>query len=165
MHTADGPCSSVWLSSGESEWARGSLGSCGVVIVEYNLIQMCNHVFKALPCSHERNTGVKADLLCSVGAAVASLIHTMRALHKGREDSTLRAIEAPQPQAMCSWLGIWSELFRVTKINLHNPWYSPCIPPAPSRMVVTSLNLSLSTKEWGQNKILKGSCSSFQRVL
>lgn len=43
-------------------------------------------------------------------AAMASLSHTMRALQKGGEDPTLRAIECAQPQAMCLWLGIWSEL-------------------------------------------------------
>lgn len=115
MHVTERPCWSACLSSGEL--ARGSLGSSAVVIVKYNLIQICNHMFKALPCSPERSTGWRQ--VCSAlwmgsqaqqAAAMASWAHTVRALPKGGEDPTLRAVEAAQPQAMCLWLQIWSEL-------------------------------------------------------
>lgn len=39
-------------------------------------------------------------------AAMASQAHTMRALPKRGEDSTLKAVEAAQPPAMCLWLGM-----------------------------------------------------------
>lgn len=49
--------------------------------------------------------------------------------------------------------------------HLHNLWCGLSISPASSSMVVTSHNLSLSTKDWGQNETLQGYCSRLLGVL
>lgn len=168
MDPVDLPCLSSW------ELARGILGSCGVVIVKYNLIQICNHKFEALPCSHERNTGEKAGLFCPMDGFTGRTSSCHGLIGSHHESSSKKGWRFnPQSCWGCTTSShvfmagdvIRALVFCVTQINLHNLWYSPRIPPVTSGMVLTSLNVSLSTKEWGQNKILKGFCNNLQRVL
>lgn len=153
---AHGPCWSASLSTGESN--SSSSGSTATVTVKHSFSFRSVTRCSRLCFLHVRGTvGLRTHLfwyMCG-SACTANSCHG--------------PINLDPDEGSKKWVKIQlSELLRLHHLrpcvyrwgcdlgsclpcDKGHLWYSFCIPPATSGVTVTSLNLSSSTKEWGQN--------------